>query len=63
MTTEFECGTSFQESRKLCGHEKGGARDSELAGMSAAVIWVLQDVTQDIPQAMEEFGNSCAEEA
>ena len=44
MTIEFGCGTSFWESRKSCGHDNGGCHDSELAGMSAAVTWVLWDI-------------------
>src|SRR5882672_6885244 len=46
MTTEFEHGTSFWKSRKSCGCDNGGCCDLELAGMSAAVTWVLWDVTQ-----------------
>jgi len=48
MTTEFECRTRFQESRKSCGCDNGGCHDSELARMSAAVTWVLQDVTASL---------------
>src|SRR5882672_5344866 len=50
MTTEFKHGTSFWESRKSCGRDNGGCRDSELAGMSAAVTWVLRDITVFPPQ-------------
>src|SRR5467141_2339060 len=48
--TEFECGTRFWESRNSCGCDNGGCHDSELAGMSAAVTWVLWDVTVFPPQ-------------
>src|SRR5882672_8897119 len=44
-TTEFGCGTRFRDSRRLCGRDNYGCRDSELAVLVSNVTWVLRDVT------------------